>query len=65
MGGYQKVKMFEVVWLYSFWYNTRTWRTETDRQTRNYGTGRSMHSVARLCDWLQQLWARTIYELSL
>jgi len=36
-------------YLYSFWHNSRTWQTETDRQTPHDGIGRAyvLHRIAR------------------
>jgi len=42
--GYHMVKKFRR-YLYSFWRNSRTWRT--DRQTPGDGNSRAMHSIAR------------------
>ena len=53
---YLTVKKFRR-YLYSFWRNSRTWRThrQTDRRTPGDGNSRAVHSIA-----LQKLWQRSV-----
>ena len=62
---YPMVKRFRR-YLYSFWRNSGTWRTDrrTDGRTPGDGNSRAMHSIARQKCWHDRTWLTT-YTLAM